>query len=64
MRHGDKYKEMALIKAKNYMPSINIYKKVMDKSLSDINVFFSTEDPDVIKLVCELFRMFSFIYKL
>lgn len=39
VRHGDK--EMALIKAKNYMPAINIYKKIMDKSLSDINVLLN-----------------------
>lgn len=48
VRHGDKYKEMKLINAKNYFPAIQIYSKIFGKKLDEINVFVSTEDPDVI----------------
>lgn len=45
---GDKFKEMLLIKTKNYLPPIEIFRKISGKQIENINVFLSTEDPDVV----------------
>lgn len=44
IRHGDKYKEMKLLNAEDYIPSYIVYQKFTKTSLP---VYLSTDDPNV-----------------
>lgn len=53
VRHGDKYKEMILIDEKKYMFAVDIFCKLSGKKHKDMNLFVSSEDPNVIKFFIE-----------
>lgn len=53
VRHGDKYKEMILIDEKKYMSAVDIFCKITGKNRKDMNLFVSSEDPNVIKFFIE-----------